>query len=164
MPEPTSAVIAAQLTRDQALQVLRTMFRIRHFESQVVELYKSGKIRGLAHVYLGEEAVAAGVCSELHKEDYITSTHRGHGHCIAKGGELSRMMAELLGRWDGYCHGKGGSMHIADLELGILGANGIVGGGIPLAVGAALTAQRRKSGQVAVSFFGDGATAHWRVS
>jgi pyruvate/2-oxoglutarate/acetoin dehydrogenase E1 component/TPP-dependent pyruvate/acetoin dehydrogenase alpha subunit len=135
------------------------MLRIRHFESRVVELYKAGKIRGASHVYLGQEAVAAGVCSELRREDYITSTHRGHGHCIAKGGALSRMMAELLGRWDGYCHGKGGSMHIAELELGILGANGIVGAGIPLAVGAALTAQKQKSGQVAVSFFGDGATA-----
>ncbi len=147
-----------QLRHEQALEVLRVMWRIRHFELQVVDLYTAGKIRGLAHVYLGEEAVAAGVCAVLRPDDYITSTHRGHGHCLAKGGDPGRMMAELMGRWDGYCHGKGGSMHIAELDLGILGANGIVGGGIPLAVGAALRAQTMHTGQVAVSFFGDGAT------
>jgi TPP-dependent pyruvate/acetoin dehydrogenase alpha subunit len=133
------------------------MWKIRHFELQVVDLYKHNLIRGSTHVYLGEEAIAAGVCSMLRPPDYIVSTHRGHGHVLAKGGEPKRMMAELLGRAEGYCHGKGGSMHIADLDLGILGANGIVGGGLPLAAGAALSCQYRGSDQVVVCFFGDGA-------
>ena len=134
------------------------MVRIRRFEERAVELFMAGELPGFLHSYLGQEAVAAGACAALRDDDYITSTHRGHGHVIAKGLCLDRMMAELYGRTTGYCKGKGGSMHIADFSLGILGANGIVGGGIPIATGAALSAQMRKSGQVAVSFFGDGAT------
>jgi len=114
-------------------------------------------IRGSTHAYIGEEAIAVGVCSALRKEDYITSTHRGHGHCIAKGGDLNLMMAELFGRETGYCRGRGGSMHIADLDVGNLGANGIVGGGIGLATGAAFACKYRNDGGVAVCFFGDGA-------
>lgn len=135
----------------------RTMLRIRRFEERVMDLYARQKIYGIVHLYIGEEAVAAGVCANLRREDYITSTHRGHGHCIAKGGELRRMMAELFGRATGYCGGKGGSMHIANSELGILGANGIVGAGMPIAGGAGLSIKMRKTDQVAVSFFGDGA-------
>jgi pyruvate dehydrogenase E1 component alpha subunit len=140
------------------LQMYRKMLRIRLFEQQAMELFKRGKIFGGVHLYLGEEAVAVGVCSALTEEDYIASTHRGHGHVIAKGARPDRMMAELLGKRTGYCCGKGGSMHIADTTLNILGANGIVGGGIALATGAALSAKLRESRQVAVSFFGDGAT------
>lgn len=140
------------------LQMYRQMVRIRKFEEKICEDYAKALIPGLAHLYIGEEAVAVGVCNALEKDDYITSTHRGHGHCVAKGGDISQMMAEIYGRTTGYCNGKGGSMHIADLNLGILGANGIVGAGIPIAVGAALSAKMRDSGQVAVSFFGDGAT------
>ena len=134
------------------------MVTIRKFEEKICNDYAKGLIPGLAHLYIGEEAVAVGVCSALNDEDYITSTHRGHGHCVAKGGDIPQMMAEIYGRTSGYCKGKGGSMHIADLNLGILGANGIVGAGIPIAVGAALSAKLRKTNQVAVSFFGDGAT------
>jgi pyruvate dehydrogenase E1 component alpha subunit len=134
------------------------MCRIRRFEEKVSELFAAGRIPGFVHVYIGEEAVAVGACSVLRKNDYITSTHRGHGHCIAKGGDLKSMMAELFGRRTGYCKGKGGSMHIADIDLGILGANGIVAAGIPIAVGAALSAKLRGSDQVALSFFGDGAS------
>jgi pyruvate dehydrogenase E1 component alpha subunit len=133
------------------------MLRIRHFEEQVNELYRSGKMPGLAHLYIGEEAVAVGVCLALNDDDYITSTHRGHGHCIAKGAELDRMFAELLGKEAGYCHGKGGSMHIADTERGNLGANAIVAGSAGIATGAALSAKKRGTRQVAVCFFGDGA-------
>jgi pyruvate dehydrogenase E1 component alpha subunit len=135
----------------------RDMLRIRRFEEQILQVYTGGLMDGLAHLYIGEEAVAVGVCSALAKDDYITSTHRGHGHCVAKGGRLDRMMAEVMGRVTGYCRGKGGSMHITDLSLGILGANGIVGGGFGIATGAAMSAKMRKSGQVAVCFFGDGA-------
>lgn len=138
--------------------MLRTMLAIRAFELKVAELFAAGKIPGSVHLYVGEEAVAAGICACLREDDYITSTHRGHGHLIAKGGDLKRMMAEIFGRKTGYCKGKGGSMHIADLDLGILGANGIVGGGITIAVGAALSAQYRGSGQAVVCFFGDGAS------
>lgn len=134
------------------------MYTIRRFEENVKELFSLGLIRGSTHVYIGEEAVAAGVCGTLTRDDYIVSTHRGHGHCIAKGGELKPMMAELLGKKTGYCKGKGGSMHIADPGIGILGAVGIVGSGIPLALGAALTSKYLKDGKVAVSFFGDGAS------
>ena len=135
----------------------RNMLRIRRFEEQIWEVYTGGLMDGLAHLYIGEEAVAVGVCSALGQDDYITSTHRGHGHCVAKGGRLDRMMAEVMGRVTGYCRGKGGSMHITDLSLGILGANGIVGGGFGIATGAAMSAKMRKSGQVAACFFGDGA-------
>ncbi len=136
----------------------RNMCRIRRFEEKVSELFAAGRIPGFVHVYIGEEAVAVGACSALRKSDYITSTHRGHGHCIAKGGDLKYMMAELLGKDTGYCKGKGGSMHIADIDLGILGANGIVAAGIPIAVGAGLSAKMRGTDQVALSFFGDGAS------
>ena len=137
--------------------MFRRMTEIRLFEEHVWDVYTRGLMPGLAHLYIGEEGVAVGACSALNDDDYITSTHRGHGHCIAKGGNLDRMMAEIMGKVDGYCRGKGGSMHIADMSLGILGANGIVGGGFGIATGAAMSAKLRKSGQVAVCFFGDGA-------
>jgi len=144
---------------DRAL--LREMYyrirRIRRFEETAEELYKRGTVVGLLHLYIGEEAVAAGVCLALRDDDYITSTHRGHGHVLAKGGDSKCLLAELCGRVGGYCRGKGGSMHAADIGLGILGANGIVGGGFGIATGAALSAKKRNSGQVAVCFFGDGA-------
>jgi TPP-dependent pyruvate/acetoin dehydrogenase alpha subunit len=145
------------LSDSQLVDLYRMMWKIRAFELQVVDLYKHNLIRGSTHVYLGEEAIATGVCAALQPADLIVSTHRGHGHVLAKGGEPKRMMAELLGRAEGYCKGKGGSMHIADLDLGILGANGIVGGGLALAAGAALSCQYRGTDQVAVCFFGDGA-------
>lgn len=133
------------------------MVRIRHFEERAIQLFMAQEMPGFLHSYLGQEAVAAGVCETLDEQDYITSTHRGHGHVIAKGLRLDRMMAELYGRTTGYCKGKGGSMHIADFSRGVLGANGIVGAGIPIATGAALSSKLRGSGQVAVAFFGDGA-------
>jgi TPP-dependent pyruvate/acetoin dehydrogenase alpha subunit len=135
------------------------MVRIRQFEQRAIELFMAGELPGFLHSCLGQEAVPAGVCAALREDDYITSTHRGHGHVIAKGLSFDRMMAELYGRTTGYCKGKGGSMHIADFSQGVLGANGIVGAGIPIATGAALSAQMRRSGQVVVAFFGDGATS-----
>lgn len=140
------------------LDMYRQMARIRMFEERAAELYRAGELPGFLHSSVGQEAVAVGVCAHLTPGDVITSTHRGHGHVIAKGARLDRMMAELYARETGYCRGKGGSMHIADLDLGILGANGIVGGGIPIAVGAALALRLRGERRVAVSFFGDGAT------
>ena len=131
---------------------------IRRFDEKAVELYRAGELPGFLHPYIGEEATAVGVCANLRENDYITSTHRGHGHLIAKGGDVNKMMAELYAKATGYCKGKGGSMHIADVSIGILGANGIVGAGIPIATGAALSAQMRKTDQVTVSFFGDGAS------
>lgn len=145
------------LTSEQLIEMYVTMNRIRTFENRVAELFAAGKIPGFVHLYVGEEAVATGVCANLTDRDYITSTHRGHGHLIAKGGDIRLMMAELFGKKTGYCKGKGGSMHIADLDLGIMGANGIVGGGPPLAAGAALACQYLGNGSVAVCFFGDGA-------
>lgn len=139
------------------LHMYEQMCKIRAFEDTANELYTSAKMPGLAHLYIGEEAVAVGVCEALRRDDYITSTHRGHGHCLAKGAALDRMFAELLGKADGYCRGKGGSMHIADQETGNLGANAIVGGSTGIATGAALSIKMRKSDQVAVCFFGDGA-------
>jgi TPP-dependent pyruvate/acetoin dehydrogenase alpha subunit len=139
------------------LALFRTMARIRSFEKRVASRFRAGDIHGFVHVSLGQEAVAAGVCSVLEAADPITTTHRGHGHCIAKGADATRMMAELFGRRTGICGGKGGSMHIADPSIGILGANGIVGAGIPLAVGAALAGKLRDDGSVAVAFFGEGA-------
>lgn len=138
--------------------MLERMLKIRYFEDRVKDLFAAGQLPGFVHLYLGEEAVAVGACAALMDSDYITSTHRGHGHIIAKGGEIKYMMAELFGKATGYNKGKGGSMHIAWPELGILGANGIVGGGLPICTGAALSAKLRKSGQVAVCFFGDGAS------
>ena len=143
--------------RRRWLHLYRQMLRIRLFEEQVFELYTSARMPGLAHLYIGEEAVAVGVCEALRPDDYITSTHRGHGHCLAKGGTVDRMFAELLGKQTGYCRGKGGSMHIADPDNGNLGANAIVGGSAGIATGAALSAHMRKTDQVAVCFFGEGA-------
>jgi acetoin:2,6-dichlorophenolindophenol oxidoreductase subunit alpha len=133
------------------------MLKIRLFEEEVNQLYLGAKMPGLAHLYIGEEAVAVGVCEALRRDDYITSTHRGHGHCIAKGASVDKMFAELLGKEAGYCRGKGGSMHIADQDTGNLGANAIVGGSAGMATGAAMSAKMRGSGQIAVCFFGDGA-------
>jgi TPP-dependent pyruvate/acetoin dehydrogenase alpha subunit len=146
------------IPRDTLVLMYERMLKIRHFENRVVDLFAAGEIPGNVHLYLGEEAVAVGACAALNDDDYITSTHRGHGHIIAKGGDVKRMMAELYGKATGYNKGKGGSMHIAAPSLGILGANGIVGAGLPIATGAALSAKLRKSGQVAVCFFGDGAS------
>lgn len=147
-----------QLSGEKLHWMLGAMIRIRAFEMKVSELFAQGKLPGFVHLYVGEEAVATGACATLKDDDFITSTHRGHGHCIAKGGDIKRMMAELMGKSTGYCNGKGGSMHIADMDIGILGANGIVGGGFPIAAGAALSAQYRGTDQVAVCFFGDGAS------
>ena len=136
----------------------RRMVRIRVFETEAGRMAEAGKIPGALHLYVGEEAVAAGVMAHLSDDDWITSTHRGHGHLIAKGGAFDKMFAELFGRATGYCRGKGGSMHISNMELGMLGANGIVGAGPPIAVGAAFSNKYRKTDRVAVSFFGDGAS------
>jgi pyruvate dehydrogenase E1 component alpha subunit len=147
-----------QETPDQ-IEMLRKMMLIREFDELAIKLRTAGKIYGTVHPYVGQEAIAVGVCANLTDADRVTSTHRGHGHCIAKGADIKRMMAELFGRVDGYCKGKGGSMHIADFSIGMLGANGIVGGGLPIATGAALAAQLEGKGNVAVCFFGDGAVA-----
>jgi TPP-dependent pyruvate/acetoin dehydrogenase alpha subunit len=147
-----------ELKKDLAHYFLRKMLEIRFFEEKIVDEYARGHVPGLAHLYIGEEAVAVGVCANLKDDDMITSTHRGHGHCIAKGADINRMMAELFGKRDGYCKGKGGSMHIADMKIGMLGAMGIVGSGGPIAVGAALASKKRKTGQAVVCFFGDAAT------
>jgi TPP-dependent pyruvate/acetoin dehydrogenase alpha subunit len=146
------------ISKDKKLEFYSSMYTIRRFEESVRELFTLGLIRGSTHVYIGEEAVAAGACGALGTEDYIVSTHRGHGHCLAKGGKLEPMMAELLGKATGYCKGKGGSMHIADPSIGILGAVGIVGSGLPLAVGAALSSKTLGNGRVTIAFFGDGAS------
>ena len=143
--------------RERWLGMYQQMLKIRLFEEQVNELYTSARMPGLAHLYSGEEAVAVGVCAALRRDDYITSTHRGHGHCLAKGASVDRMFAELLGKAAGYCRGKGGSMHIADQDTGNLGANAIVGGSAGIATGAAMSSKMRGSDQVAVCFFGDGA-------
>ena len=142
--------------KDTALKMYQTMVRIRLFEQRIMELFQQGRLPGFLHLSIGQEAVPTGVCAHLRPNDYISSTHRGHGDVIAKGARLDRMMAELYGKSTGYCKGKGGSMHIADLELGILGANGIVGAGIPIATGTALAFKMRRTDQVAVCFFGDG--------
>jgi len=139
--------------------MLEQMILIRAFDELALKLRSAAKIYGTVHPYVGQEAIAVGVCANLTRDDRVTSTHRGHGHCIAKGADVKRMMAELFGRVDGYCKGKGGSMHIADFSIGMLGANGIVGGGLPIATGAALAAQLDGKGRVAVCFFGDGAVA-----
>ena len=139
------------------LHMYYQMLQIRLFEDQVNDLYRTARMPGLAHLYSGEEAVAVGVCAALRRDDYITSTHRGHGHCLAKGARVDRMFAELLGKESGYCKGKGGSMHIADQDTGNLGANAIVGGSAGIATGAAFSSRWRKSDQVTVCFFGEGA-------
>jgi acetoin:2,6-dichlorophenolindophenol oxidoreductase subunit alpha len=145
------------VAKDKMLQMYRRMMMIRVFEEQVNELYTRALMPGLAHLYIGEEAVAVGVCEALRNDDYITSTHRGHGHCVAKGASPDRMFAELLGKEAGYCKGKGGSMHIADPATGNLGANAIVAGSAGIATGAAFSAKHAGKGQVAVCFFGEGA-------
>lgn len=147
-----------ELTNETQLDLHRRMVRIRLFEEAAGRLAESNQLPGFLHLYVGEEAVAAGVCGNLTDQDQITSTHRGHGHLVAKGGDFNQMMAELMGKATGYNKGKGGSMHICDLDLGMLGANGIVGAGSPIAVGAALANKYKKNGNVAVAFFGDGAT------
>ncbi|MCK6555126.1 thiamine pyrophosphate-dependent dehydrogenase E1 component subunit alpha [Candidatus Binatia bacterium] len=149
---------APPLPRSALLQMFRTMVNIRRFEETIRDLFFQGEIPGFVHVSIGEEAVPTGVCAALDPGDYITTTHRGHGHMLAKGGELKPMMAEIYGRRTGYCKGKGGSMHIVSYDLGILGANGIVGGNIPIATGAALASSFRNHAEVAVCFFGDGAS------
>ncbi len=143
--------------REQWPHMYQQMLKIRVFEEHVNELYQARQMPGLAHLYVGQEAVAVGICEALRRDDYITSTHRGHGHCLAKGASLDRMFAELLGKAAGYCRGKGGSMHIADQETGNLGANAIVGGSAGIATGAAMSAKMRGTDQVAVCFFGEGA-------
>ncbi len=146
------------LDAETLLHMFRSMVKIREFEEAAGRMAEQAKIPGAVHLYVGEEAVAVGVCTELNPADAIASTHRGHGHCIAKGGDVKAMFAELYGRATGYCHGKGGSMHIADLDLGILGANGIVAGGAPMAMGAAFASKYKGDGTVCVLFCGDGAT------
>src|SRR5712691_3761323 len=146
------------LEMQQLLEMYRKMVTIRRFDQRAVEEFQAGNIPGGVHTYIGEEAVAVGVCAALRRDDRIVSTHRGHGHTIAKGADIRRMMAELFGRSHGYCRGKGGSMHIADFSVGMLGANGIVGAGLPIATGAALAARLERSDRVAVAFFGDGAS------
>lgn len=151
VPDPTTHEPAFML------DLYRRMVSIRETEQEVLSLFAQGRMPGFIHSYIGEEATAVGVCAALERDDQITSTHRGHGHILAKGGDVQRFMAEIFGRSTGYCGGKGGSMHIADFEIGILGANGVVGGGIPIAAGAACSAVMLGSGQVSVAFFGDGA-------
>jgi len=147
---------SGELTKDELLEAYRVMRTIREFEERLHTEFATGEIPGFVHLYAGEEAIAAGVCSHLGPDDYVASTHRGHGHSIAKGCDVAAMMAEIYGKREGICHGKGGSMHIADLSKGMLGANGIVGGGPPLVCGVGLTAKVKGSDQVAVSFTGDG--------
>jgi acetoin:2,6-dichlorophenolindophenol oxidoreductase subunit alpha len=154
----TDTVEREALSREQLLSAYRMMRAIREFEERVHAEFATGGIPGFVHLYAGEEASAVGVCSNLDGRDTIASTHRGHGHCIAKGVNVGEMMAEIYGRRTGSCHGKGGSMHIADLSKGMLGANGIVGGGPPLICGTALAAKLKGTGGVSVAFFGDGAS------
>jgi TPP-dependent pyruvate/acetoin dehydrogenase alpha subunit len=146
------------ITDEILIDLYKRMVRVRLFEEEAGRLAESARLPGFLHLYVGEEAVAAGVCAALKNEDQITSTHRGHGHLLAKGGDFNRMMAELMGKATGYCNGKGGSMHICDLDLAMLGANGIVGAGVPISVGAAFANRLTGNGLISVSFFGDGAT------
>jgi pyruvate dehydrogenase E1 component alpha subunit len=150
--------MSEKLDLELALNIYKLMLKVRNFEEAAVKFARRGKILGFVHPYIGEEAVAVGACANLRKDDYITSTHRGHGHIIAKGGDVKGMMAEIWGKETGICRGLGGSMHIADTGLGILGANGIVGGGIPISVGAGLSAAYQGTDQVTICFFGDGAS------
>src|SRR5512135_823592 len=149
--------LGLDLDRETLLEMYRRMLTIRYFEETVFDVYRRGWMPGLAHLSDGEEATPVGICAALRVDDTITSTHRGHGHIIAKGGLVEPMMAEVMGKVTGYCRGKGGEMHIADVELGILGANGIVGGGLGIACGSAFTAKHEDQGRVSVAFFGDGA-------
>jgi len=148
---------ALALPTDRLIGMLRMMLLIRAFEERADELFAQGRAHGTMHLSIGQEAVPTGVCAALRSDDYILSTHRGHGHCLAKGADVHRMMAEFLGKETGYCRGRGGSMHIADVESGNLGANGIVAGGLPIATGVGLSIQIGRTGQVCVAFFGDGA-------
>jgi len=150
--------MTAQIEAQTLIHLYRLMWKMRLHEEAIKVLYTQGKLGGTTHLYIGQEAIAAGVITQLRQDDYISSTHRGHGHMLAKGGELRPMLAEILGKSTGYCKGKGGSMHIASLKLGNLGANGIVSGGLPIAVGAALAEKMRKSDRITVVSFGDGAT------
>jgi pyruvate dehydrogenase E1 component alpha subunit len=150
--------LITNLAKEKLVGMYKRMLEIRCFEEKVFELYAQNLVPGTIHLYLGEEAVAVGVCSTLRKDDYITSTHRGHGHCIAKGAELKRVMTEILGKKTGYCKGKGGSMHIADFSIGMLGATAVVGAGLPIAVGAGLSIKLSKTDQVVACFFGEGAS------
>ena len=150
--------MSSEITDDILLDIHRRMVRIRTFEERAGKMMEDGKIPGALHLYVGQEAIASAVMVHLSNEDYITGTHRGHGHLIAKGGEFTYMFAELYGKATGYCKGKGGSMHISNLDLGMLGANGIVGGGPPIAMGAAFSCKFRKTKNVSISFFGDGAS------
>ncbi|MBV7332916.1 thiamine pyrophosphate-dependent dehydrogenase E1 component subunit alpha [Chloroflexi bacterium TSY] len=157
-PATSSAPIdPIPIDSEQWLHMYEQMCKIRAFEENANELYLTAKMPGLTHMYVGEEAIAVGVCEALRNDDYITSTHRGHGHCLAKGANLRRMFCELLGKAEGYCRGKGGSMHIADQEVGNLGANAIVGGSGGIATGAGMSIKMRGTDQVAICFFGDGA-------
>ena len=150
--------MASSIPAQELLRLYMTMVTVRKFETLAGEMFAAGKIPGFIHLSIGQEASSVGVCSALRPDDYIITTHRGHGHVIAKGGDLKKMIAELIGRRTGYCKGKGGSMHIADFSLGILGANGVVAGGFPIIVGAGLSIKLRHTDQVAVCFFGDGAS------
>ena len=147
-----------KISEERLLGMYRSMVRVRLFETKVGKLFAANQIPGFVHLSIGQEGSSVGACSALRSDDYITSTHRGHGHMIAKGADIRRMMAELFGKKDGYCKGKGGSMHIADFGIGVLGANGVVAGGFPIAVGAGLSAKLRKTDQVTMCFFGDGAS------
>ncbi|WP_054313576.1 thiamine pyrophosphate-dependent dehydrogenase E1 component subunit alpha [Mesorhizobium sp. 1M-11] len=155
--QPNLPFAFRKYTAEQLREVLHKMYLIRRFEEGAEDAYMRGLIHGTMHLSIGQEASAMGICMPLTDQDQITSTHRGHGHCIAKGADVKRMFAEFFGKTTGYCKGRGGSMHIADVTKGNLGANGIVAGGIPIAVGAALAAKKLRTGKVAVSFFGDGA-------
>ncbi|HEY4662165.1 MAG TPA: thiamine pyrophosphate-dependent dehydrogenase E1 component subunit alpha [Candidatus Humimicrobiaceae bacterium] len=147
----------AALPEKTMINMLKRLIEIRKFEEKAIELYRIGKIRGYLHPCIGQEAIPVGACQAIGRKDYIISNHRGHGHCIARGADIKKMMAELFGKSDGYCGGRGGSMHIADMDLGILGENGIVGGGIPMSVGAGLSCKMDDKGNVVLCFFGDGA-------
>ena len=150
--------MGSTMNKEKFMDIYNRMVMIRKFEEKAGTIFSQGQLAGFLHLYIGEEAVGAGVCAALNDDDYIVSTHRGHGHLIAKGGDVNKIMAELFGKSTGYCKGTGGSMHVADFSKGMLGACGIVGGGIPIAVGAALTIKRKHTNQVAVTFFGDGAS------
>ena len=148
----------AKMTKQRAKEFYATMYKIRRFEEEVFEIYKLGQMAGLAHLYIGEEAVATGACAAIGEQDYIGSTHRGHGHLVARGADMGKMMAEILGKATGYSKGKGGSMHIMAMDKGILGANGIVGGEIPIATGSAYASKYKGTDEVTVCFFGDSAS------
>jgi len=147
----------ARLSNEVMIEMLKKLIEIRRFEEKAIQLYKTGKIWGYLHPCIGQEAIPVGACHAIERKDYIISNHRGHGHCIARGADMGKMMAELFGKSTGYCKGRSGSMHITDMELGILGENGIVGGGIPISVGAGLSCKMDGKGSVVVCFFGDGA-------